>query len=101
MKAGQPALRKFYEVKFRNSLTNPVKRQALRISAHQLAIEQFRGKIKNPVDRVCQQCNNNCAEYELHFFMECDAHVSLREKLLISITSINLFGSYLVKIILL
>jgi len=50
----------------------------LRISSHTLNIENLRGKVTNPKERLCTLCNLQEVEDEIHFLTRCPKYSLLR-----------------------
>lgn len=67
----------------------------LRISAHQLRIETGRySRPKTPLDkRICQLCNSQTTETELHFVLQCTQYNTERNNLIINLDSFTTFSS--------
>ena len=93
---------KFYSIfkngtnysEFINHIRNPKHRRAaseFRIVNHNLKIETGRVTIrKTPEDlRICDHCNLNSAENELHILFHCDLYNDLRKTLIIKINHRN------------
>jgi len=59
----------------------------LRLSSHPLNIEHMRGKIQDPKNRICQMCNTQETENEIHFVVSCIKYKEQREDLLQKINS--------------
>ena len=59
----------------RSSLTK------FRISAHRLKIETGRYERKPREERICQRCNNNQIEDEIHFLLACPNYTEARSNL--------------------
>ena len=74
----------------RNAEHRPVGSK-FRIGNHNLKIETGRFTIpKTPEDlRICDHCNLNSVEHEMHMFLHCDLHNDLRKTLFIKINDQN------------
>ena len=80
----------------RNAEHRPVGSK-FRIGNHNLKIETGRFTIpKTPEDlRICDHCNLNSVEHEMHMFFHCDLYNDLRKTLFIKINDQNtLFTHY-------
>ena len=70
-------------------ITNPTIRQAVtkfRTSAHNLRIEKGRHYKETVDERLCQHCNLNQIEDELHFLLVCPLYKDLRDNMLTQIS---------------
>ncbi len=72
---------------FIDCISDRINLTKLRISAHQLRIERGRYERKNnrmlpENERICNYCNTNAIENELHFIMSCPLYNHIRLKLL-------------------
>ena len=99
---------KFYSIfknetnhsEFINHIRNPEHRRVafkFRIGNHNLKIGTGRFTIpKTPEDlRICDHCNQNSVENELHILFHCDQYIDLRKTLFIKINDRNtLFTHY-------
>ena len=80
-----------------NHIRNPERRHAtskFRIGNHNLKIET--GQFTTPEDlRICDHCNLNSVENELHILFHCDLYNDLRKTILVKINDRNtLFTNY-------
>ena len=63
-----------------------------------LEMGRFRGLQEN--ERICEMCSNNMIESEMHFLLECDAYIDIRNNMLQQINDRdNLSNDYIVVIL--
>lgn len=83
----------FHIEPYLTSVDNTIERKTLtqfRLSSHPLNIEAQRGTIDDPNKRLCQICDLNKTETEMHLLLECPAYSEPRQTFLKSITNKHL-----------